>query len=35
MDKLNQIDDVISKLNEEKKEISPEELKKKGRRFCT
>lgn len=28
MDKLNQIDDAISKLKEEKKEISPEELKK-------
>ena len=28
MDKLDQIDDAISKLKEEKKEISPEELKK-------
>ncbi len=34
MDRLNQIDDAISKLKEEKKEMSPEELKKKGRRFC-
>lgn len=28
MDKLNQIDEAISKLKEEKKEMTPEELKK-------
>ncbi len=34
MDKLNQIDDAISKLKEEKKEMTPEELKKKEEDFA-
>lgn len=34
MDKLKQIDEVISKLNEEKKEMSPEELRKKEEEFA-
>lgn len=34
MDKLNQIDDAISKLNEEKKEMTPEELKKREEDFA-
>ena len=34
MDKLNQIDDAISKLNEEKKEMSPEELQKREEDFA-
>lgn len=34
MDKLNQIDEAISKLKEEKKEMSPEELQKKEEDFA-
>ena len=34
MDKLNQIDDAISKLNEGKKEMTPEELKKREEDFA-
>lgn len=34
MDKLKQIDEAISKLNEEKKEMSPEELQKKEEDFA-
>lgn len=34
MDKLDKIDDAISKLKEEKKEISPEELKKREEDFA-
>lgn len=34
MDKLDKIDEAISKLKEEKKEISPEELKKREEDFA-
>lgn len=34
MDKLDKIDEAISKINEEKKEMSPEELKKKEEDFA-
>lgn len=34
MDKLKQIDEAISKINEEKKEMTPEELKKKEEDFA-
>ena len=34
MDKLDKIDDAISKLKEEKKEMTPEELKKKEEDFA-
>lgn len=34
MDKLDKIDEAISKLNEEKKEMTPEELKKKEEDFA-
>ena len=34
MDKLNQIDEAISKLKEEKKEMTPEELKKREEDFA-
>lgn len=34
MDKLDKIDEAISKLNEEKKEISPEELQKREEDFA-
>lgn len=34
MDKLDKIDEAISKLNEEKKEMTPEELKKREEDFA-
>lgn len=34
MDKLDKIDDAISKLKEEKKEMTPEELKKREEDFA-
>ena len=34
MDKLDKIDEAISKLNEEKKEMTPEELQKKEEDFA-
>ena len=34
MDKLKQIDEAISKLKEEKREMTPEELKKKEEDFA-
>ena len=34
MDKLDKIDEAISKINEEKKEMTPEELKKKEEDFA-
>lgn len=34
MDKLDKIDEAISKINEEKKEISPEKLKKREEDFA-